>query len=262
MQSRATLLDKILEPGTLQVMCLPAYRLVKGGKCLHSVEFLIRGPQGTNLEKPWVLFEYARQKQAEMVLDRACLCLHLEAASRVSGDFLISVNVQAVTISRDSEFPEWIESVADISSIPLHRIILEIADHASVWDRSNFVASITALQKKGVRIALDNFGSRSSGWQFLLHCQPDLFKIDSSIIHGIATDPRRQLVLESIAFLTKRAGAIPIACGIDNHEDLEFIKHAGIEVGQGFLFSELLTTDEMAGSYGVISELHEASLNC
>src|ERR1051325_4047429 len=68
-----SLLDVILEPDALTVLFQPILEYRAGQWHLHALECLVRGPKGTNLEPANVLFEYARRKHAEGLVDRACV---------------------------------------------------------------------------------------------------------------------------------------------------------------------------------------------
>lgn len=246
--NRNSLLDKIFEPDGLRIAGQPVYQLAGREPQLHYVEALIRGPFGTNLEEPLVLFEYARQKDAETQLDQACLSTLLRATGSFSSQCLISVNVQTTTISRDPGFAAWLSATAMMSGIAMDRLVLEITDDSALWDQRHMTSSINLLRETGARIALDNFGSQNSGWQLFLNSEVDYLKIDRSIIHGVATDYRRQAVLDSLAFLSRRAGTRLIACGIETAADLKVVREAGIELVQGFLFSHPLPLGEMAAT--------------
>jgi EAL domain-containing protein (putative c-di-GMP-specific phosphodiesterase class I) len=73
------------------------------------------------------------------------------------------------------------------------------------------------------------------GLQHLLEIRPDIVKIDTTVIHGIADDELRQAVAIAYASLSKRAGAISLAEGIETEAELAMLSSLGVEAGQGYL---------------------------
>lgn len=80
-----TLLDRILDPGQLSVVFQPIFDMGAESPRLFGLECLIRGPRGTNAQRPAVLFEYVRRKRAEAATDRACVATALKEAGELPG---------------------------------------------------------------------------------------------------------------------------------------------------------------------------------
>src|SRR5690242_7155897 len=98
-------LDTVLDARSVTTVFQPVFETnasAEPAATVHFVECLARGPKGTNMESPGVLFEYARRKGQEAALDRVCI----EAALREIGTSgyrpTISVNVHASTLERES----------------------------------------------------------------------------------------------------------------------------------------------------------------
>src|SRR5713226_10750805 len=121
-------LNAILGPGGLTARFQPVIALSPSGPALHALESLMRGPKGTNLETAGVLFEYVRLKHEESTVDRACVQTALEGASRLPGNFLISINIHASTLGRDPGFIPFFVSTAEEKGIPLSSLIIEIVE--------------------------------------------------------------------------------------------------------------------------------------
>src|SRR5690242_7147413 len=121
-----SLMDKILAPGGLKVVLQPIFEAEGPAPVIHSYECLTRGPAGTNMESAEILFEYIRRKKVEQALDRACIDAALEAGSRLSGLPHFSLNVHAITIATDSDFPEFLRNAASRRGISTTRLTIEI----------------------------------------------------------------------------------------------------------------------------------------
>ncbi len=241
--SELSLLELILEPGALSVVFQPVFEFRPEGRRLHALECLIRGPKGTNLESPDVLFEYARRKQAEGRVDRACVSTVLEAASQLPGDPHLFVNVHASTVDR--EFVTLFVETAEAHQISLGRLTVEIVEHAPCRDERSFHRALDRLREMGVWIALDDVGQGYSNYRRVLDCCPDYVKIDRYFVHGSHADFRRRAILESASLLARKFRARVIAEGVEEVADLHTITALGIDLIQGHLFSPALSSEQL-----------------
>ena len=128
-------LDAILAPGGLTARFQPILEMRPEVTRLHSMEGLVRGPRGTNVESAVILFEYVRKRLKEPVVDRACVAAVCRAGRRLPGDIAFSVNVHAVTLARDRGFVDHLHDTAAHHSIDPHRITIEIVEHGPAWVR-------------------------------------------------------------------------------------------------------------------------------
>jgi EAL domain-containing protein (putative c-di-GMP-specific phosphodiesterase class I) len=223
-----------LAPELLRVVGQPVLeKAACGGFVPHYVEFLSRGPAGTNLEPAGVLFEYARRKNQEVALDRACIQAALATVPLLPPDVLFSVNVHAATLETDPDFPRFL---ADLSGDP-SRVVLEIVEHAPAWASHTFAHALASLRLHGIAIALDDVGVGQASYRMILDCDPDYLKVDRYIVSGCSADPRRRAVLESVVTLASRISSRVVAEGIETEEDLAVVEELGITLVQGYLLA-------------------------
>lgn len=253
--SGSKLLHTLLEPGGLRAVFQPIFDVSAHEKRLHSLECLIRGPVGSNLEKAPVLFEYVRRKREEILIDRACVSTALRAAARLPWEPLLSVNVHASTLGRDPDFPLFLSDAAALYTISLDRLTVEIVEHTPYWDGPVFLRSLDAIRAMGVRIALDDIGLGQSNYRMILDCRPEFFKIDRYFAHGCHEDPYRRAVLESIVHLADKFEARIVAEGVEREQDFHTVKAVGIDLIQGFLLSPAITPEALIESDFVRDEL-------
>jgi EAL domain-containing protein (putative c-di-GMP-specific phosphodiesterase class I) len=240
----STLLDRILEPGGLSVRFEPILDVVTGEPRLHYLEGLIRGPRGTTVEAPDILFEYARKKGSAAVVDRACIAAILSAARALPHHAAIGFNVHASTLALDPEFLVFLGDEAATAGIEPSRIIVEIVEHAPPWDVAGFRNVLDGLRAIGARIALDDVGLGHSNFLMILECRPNYFKIDRYFVDGCRSDFHRQAVLRSVANLAQPFGAKVVAEGVERAADLDTLHGLGIDLVQGRLYGPSLGVDE------------------
>ncbi len=256
-------LDLILRPGSLRAAFQPIFEL-RGTDCrLHSFEALVRGPRGTTLEAPAVLFEYVRRRRVEDLVDRACISTVFQAVGGLPGSPDFSVNVHASTLGRDQNFPGFLEDLSATHAVKLSRVTLEILEHAGPREDHALKRTLAAVRDLGGRIALDDVGLGQSNYRMMLECRPDLLKIDRYLIEGCHRDRHRVAVLESISLLAPRLGARVVAEGVEHIVDLETVTTVGIDLIQGFLLSPPLAASELArsGDFGLRKGAEAAPLH-
>jgi EAL domain-containing protein (putative c-di-GMP-specific phosphodiesterase class I) len=232
--SEGSLMDRLLEPGALTVLFQPVYETY--GMRAHYVECLVRGPKGTSAESADILFEYARRKNREAVVDRACVRAICEAGRALPEQTRLGINVHASTLAMDAEFLTFLGDTASACGIAFERLVIEIVEHAPPWDVAAFRNALAALRDVGAAIALDDVGLGQSNFLMILECRPHYMKIDRHFVHGASRDYYRQAVLQCVAQLARSFHARVVAEGVEDEDDLRAAREAGIDLVQGYLY--------------------------
>lgn len=232
----STLLDRILRPSELQPVFQPVIDVAGPARQGHYYEGLIRGPRGTSVESPEILFEYARRKRSLPAVDRACMEAIFAAASALPGEPRLGINVHAPTLALDPGFIGFLTLAAERWNVAPERLVIEIVEHAAPWDLAALKKSLVDLRNLGIRIALDDIGLGQSNYLMMLECKPDYFKIDRHFVTDCHRDFHKRAVLRSIAALALQFGSQVIAEGVESMADLETVNATGISLVQGWLF--------------------------
>ncbi|MFZ0964496.1 MAG: EAL domain-containing protein [Terriglobia bacterium] len=240
-----TLLDAILEPGSLTPMFQPIFDLGGMGLRLHSFECLTRGPRGTSAESAPVMFEYVRRKREEISVDRACVQTAMRAAALLPSEPCISINVHVRTLVRDRSFVQDLKRMAEESSIAPGRLTIELNEHVYPCDVQGLWRALEEIKTAGMRLALDDVGSGQSNYSLILDCQPDALKVDAYPVQGCHADKHRVAALESIVALARTFDSQVIAEGIEEMADLDTVLGLGIGFGQGFILAKPMTVQNL-----------------
>lgn len=99
------MLDELQRPGALRLEFQPIFRINGVHRSVYALEALTRGPRDTSMERPDVLFEYARRKGEEAAIDQLCINLALQEAATLPGAPRISINRARVDALRRSALP-------------------------------------------------------------------------------------------------------------------------------------------------------------
>jgi len=241
-----TLLDQLLRPGSITVEFQPIVDIHDGDTTLYAFEALARGPAGTSLERPDVLFEYARRKGEESKIDLVVIREVFAAAQSLPFEPCLSINIHGSTLSDIDGFAEKFLESANNAGINPRRLMLEIVEHRAPWTMERFRATLQALREAGVRIAVDDLGVGASNFRMIVDCRPDHLKVDRYIVGGCSTDRFRAAVLKSIVTLANECDAAPIAEGVENAADLAVIEDLGIDLVQGWYYAHSMPARDAA----------------
>ncbi len=171
----------------------------------------------------------------EWVLRTAC---H-DAASWPEGTRL-SVNLSGTQLNNPA-LPAIITNAVARSGLAAGRLELDIDEASVLRDMRGAIASFAALQRVGIRIALNDFGAGQASMACLRRLPFDRIKIDRSFVRGVS-DPegRNAAVVRSIATLADMLGIATTAKGIEYHDELAVLRELGCTDAQGFVYGEPL----------------------
>jgi EAL domain-containing protein (putative c-di-GMP-specific phosphodiesterase class I) len=200
-------------------------------------EGLTRGPQGTEYESPYMLFDVANESDLLFELDRLCRRSALTSAASLKRDAKLFVNLLPTTI-RDPEFQgERMLEFLEANNLTPSRIVLEITERLAIENYDLFLEAMKVFTDLGFSIAIDDMGAGYSGLEKIVHMNPQYLKFDLMMVRDIDTSFVKREMLKAIHSLASNVGAHVIAEGIEKVEELETLLELEIPYGQGFLFA-------------------------
>ncbi len=118
-------------------------------------------------------------------------------------------------------------------------IIFELLENEEMkTDDEKIINRIHYLRELGCKVALDDFGSGYSNISYFLTLEPDIIKIDGSIVKQLQNNERARRVLKSIAVFAKYMQIETIAEFVEDKKTLEILASYGIENVQGFFIGK------------------------
>jgi EAL domain-containing protein (putative c-di-GMP-specific phosphodiesterase class I)/CheY-like chemotaxis protein len=125
-------------------------------------------------------------------------------------------------------------------SAPLTRIaskvVLEITERASLDDIPDVQARIAKLRQLGFRIAIDDVGAGYAGLTAIAQLEPEVMKIDMSLVRDVDVSATKQKLIGAMAGLCAEMSVMVIAEGIETKTERDAIRRLGCDVMQGYLF--------------------------
>jgi predicted signal transduction protein with EAL and GGDEF domain len=157
----------------------------------------------------------------------------------------VSVNVSGSQFRRQ-DIVDLVRRALDESGLEPGALSIEITETSlmSVLDRAAEV--LHRLREIGVGTALDDFGTGYSSLSYLKAFPLDALKIDRSFIAEILTDRKTAALTEAIVTMTRTLDLRVVAEGIENAEQLEYLRQLGCTTAQGFYFSPAVPPEEFA----------------
>jgi EAL domain-containing protein (putative c-di-GMP-specific phosphodiesterase class I) len=175
----------------------------------------------------------------EWVLKRACA----DAASWPA-NVKIAINVSAVQFKKGNLLEAILCSLVETGLSP-QRLELEITETSLLDNREAHLATIRQIKNLGISLALDDFGTGYSSVTYLTNFPFDKIKIDRSFTQGVLTRRDYAAVVSSVLALAKGLGTVTTAEGIETEEQLEFIRNAGGDLAQGYLFGRPVPVSQL-----------------
>src|SRR3954453_3956205 len=117
----------------------------------------------------------------------------------------------------------------------LHRVVVELTEHAPVHDLAALRRQTEELRSRGALIALDDAGSGYSGLQQLAVLRPQVVKLDRALVSDADTDPVRVALAEMLGEFAGRIDAWLLAEGIETAAELAAFARLGVPLAQGWL---------------------------
>jgi diguanylate cyclase (GGDEF)-like protein/PAS domain S-box-containing protein len=154
----------------------------------------------------------------------------------------VEVNVSPVQLEEDS-FVEAVERVLAATGLPPGRLVLEITEQALMSPRSWF--ELDKLDRLGVAIAVDDFGTGYASLAYLSGLATDALKIDKQFVAQLTGEPRGRAVPNAIVQLASSLELEVIAEGIETVTQWDELRALGCRRGQGYLFSRPLPVAQM-----------------
>ncbi|MEO5778840.1 MAG: EAL domain-containing protein [Arthrobacter oryzae] len=130
------------------------------------------------------------------------------------------------------------------SALAPDRTVLQLTEALTGAQLTAIATVLAPLRQQGVRLAVDHVGSYVDSIRHIRELEPDIIKIDRSLIAGIDTDPLRRAFGDAMAGFAGKLGATLIAEGIETRAELTTVRSLGMTTGQGYFLGRPTTSPE------------------
>jgi EAL domain-containing protein (putative c-di-GMP-specific phosphodiesterase class I) len=151
----------------------------------------------------------------------------------------ISINLCARQFQQE-HLTSMVVEILEQSKLDPKYLELEITESSIMTNVDFAVKVLTELQKMGIRVSVDDFGTGFSSLGYLKRLPIDVLKIDQSFVRDVTTDPDDAALVMAIITLAHNLRLKVIAEGVETEEQLRFLRLLRCDEIQGYLFSRPL----------------------
>ena len=157
----------------------------------------------------------------------------------------IAVNVSPANLRRD-DFIETVHTIQkDIPMAPT-RLELEVTETMLLEDEELFSSRLHQMRSAGIRVAIDDFGTRYTGFNMLHRLPLTTMKIDQCFVQHADRSQEMRALCRTIAAMARQLKLRTVAEGIETLGEFRAMREIGCEAGQGYLFQRPIPADEFA----------------
>jgi EAL domain-containing protein (putative c-di-GMP-specific phosphodiesterase class I) len=155
-------------------------------------------------------------------------------ARRPTPDAVVSINLSA-RLLHDPGFAQRLFQRLDEGRLIPDQLILEITEDTLETDLKAAARVLHELKRRGVKIALDDFGSGQASLSHLRRFPFDYIKIDRSFVTGVGSDRNDEKLIQAIIRLAHALDMKVVAEGVETEAQRGFLKAEGCDYIQGYL---------------------------
>lgn len=249
-------LMRAIEEHSITTMFQPVVEIESGE--VFGFEAFSKGPKGSRIERPGILFELAHQ--ADLMWELELLCIENvipyldEICSR--GKLFFSL---------DANFVHQLHNRGVAPLEPFLRCkesVVVVVTESAMRDFSMFRDTLRDLKRMGFAIALA--GGASASPETLAHLAPDYLKVGRPLLEQVDKEGVSGRLLQSIAQMAADVGAKTIADTIETEAQRQVCLRIDIPLGQGYLFERPRPWAELRSFGGGLNrsqKTHERHLN-
>lgn len=151
------------------------------------------------------------------------------------GPLRTGINASAAQLRRTG-YADSVLALLEEMHVAPGAIILEVTESLFIDADDPALRELTALRSAGMHVGIDDFGSGYSSLAYLARMPADVLKIDRALTVQVLHDRRSRAVLRAIVDLAKSLPLDVVVEGIETPAVHDFLRDAGCEFGQGWLY--------------------------
>ncbi len=117
------------------------------------------------------------------------------------------------------------------------RLVFEISETEPVRDPEALAAQFRDLQRRGLRIALDDVGTGHARMPLLMVWRPDGAKLAREVICGLDHDAGRHETVRRTLEGLRAFDVLPVVEGVETVGEYRALRSLGVRAMQGYLFA-------------------------
>jgi EAL domain-containing protein (putative c-di-GMP-specific phosphodiesterase class I) len=156
----------------------------------------------------------------------------------------VAVNVSALDLASGG-FVDEVCRLLDEADVPASQLTLEVTESALIRSPAEAVSTLQDLRERGIRLAVDDYGTGQSTLSYLKHLPVHELKIDKSFVTSLADSKSDQILVRSTIDLAHELGLQVVAEGIEDQRTLDMLRDLGCDYAQGYFISKPITPEQL-----------------
>ena len=184
---------------------------------------------------PELLFNSRENIEDTIELDRLCRALHARnyQHAKQNNEWLF-LNINPDVINHGHRYSCFFSQLLDETGIHPSQVVVEVLENQAS-DEALLRESINYYREMGCLIAIDDFGAGHSNIDRVLHMEPEIVKLDRSLLFNTTAKAKR--ILSNLVALLHEAGSLVVLEGIETMEQAMLAYEIDADLVQGFFFS-------------------------
>jgi EAL domain-containing protein (putative c-di-GMP-specific phosphodiesterase class I) len=200
-------------------------------RSVYAYEALLRTDEPT-LRNPVDFVETAERLGRTHDLGRAIRLRVADQMEQVPADANVFINLHPSDL-----VDEELSAASGALTPHAERIVLEVTERATLDEVHGLPACVSRLRQLGYRIALDDLGAGYAGLSSFAQLEPEIVKVDMSLVRGIHASPMKQKLFRSFTTLCQDLNVEIVAEGVEVAEERDCLNTLGGDLYQGYLFA-------------------------
>ncbi len=159
----------------------------------------------------------------------------------------LSFNLSPFSL-RDESFQKNFFTYLEKSKVDPSRLIVELYERKTHHDLSGYLKTLNKFRVRGIRIAIDNFGSSNASMEYMKNFNFDLVQFDRDYVSKL-DDANTHAMLSSMVKMSKDLNITTVAKWVDNESQKRKLKELGIDYLQGFGIAKPISEQTLIDSY-------------
>ena len=149
---------------------------------------------------------------------------------------MVSFNLTAAHFLDDKTVSQ-VHNLFAATPIALSQVVLEVTERQPLEDLATARRVVEGLRAHGVRIAIDDVGTGHGGLSYLLKLGVDILKIDKLFVDAIGAERYSTTIIKSLCELAHDMRMEIIAEGVENFDQVAYLRDQGVRYAQGYVFA-------------------------
>lgn len=172
-------------------------------------------------------------------------CAQLQRLHRMGyPELKLGINLSPLEFERP-DLLERILAPVERHDLPRHLIDIEITENLLMRDAEAIIGKVQQLRQAGLRVSIDDFGTRYSSLNYLRRFPVSCIKIDQSFVRDLGNGSDALAIINAIAGIAQSFDLHLLAEGVETAEQMKLLGELGCQEMQGFFFSRPLPIDAL-----------------